>query len=66
MLPFYILHQTVMVAVSYYVVQWHLADGLKLLLIALSAFAITLAIYHFLIRPFNPIRWLFGLRPLKR
>jgi hypothetical protein len=30
-LPFYILHQTVLVAVSYYVVQWRLADGLKLL-----------------------------------
>jgi len=63
MLPFYILHQTVMVAAAYYIVRWPVADALKLLLIALAAFAATLAIYHLAIRPFDPMRVLFGLRP---
>jgi hypothetical protein len=62
-LPFYVLHQSVMLGVGYFVVQWSVADGLKLIAIALFSFVLTLAAYHFLIRPFNPARVLFGLRP---
>jgi peptidoglycan/LPS O-acetylase OafA/YrhL len=62
-LPFYILHQSVMVVVAYYAVHFPISDGPKLIVIALTAFAVTLAIYHLAIRPFNPMRVLFGLRP---
>lgn len=62
-LPFYVLHQSVMLGVGYFVVQWPVADGLKFIAIALFSFVLTLAVYHFLIRPFNPVRVLFGLRP---
>lgn len=61
-LPFYVLHQSVMVVVAYIVVRWPVPDMLKLGLIAGLSLAVILAIYHFLIRPFNPARVLFGMR----
>lgn len=61
--PFYILHQTVIVATGYYVVQWNSAIGLKLAVLILVCFITILVIYHFLIRPFVIPRILFGLKP---
>jgi hypothetical protein len=62
-LPFFVLHQSMMVTAAYAVVRQAAGDGLKVTATALLSFASTLAIYHFLIRPFNPMRLLFGLRP---
>jgi peptidoglycan/LPS O-acetylase OafA/YrhL len=62
-LPFYVLHQTVMVAVAFFVVRWPIPDALKFIVIAAFSLAIILALYQLLIRPFNPMRVLFGLRP---
>lgn len=62
-LPFYILHQTVLLVVGYYVVRWDIPDALKFVLISLSSFAIILLIYEFLIRRNNVMRFLFGLKP---
>ena len=36
--PFYILHQTVIVAIAYFVVQWDWPSGLKFAVIAVTAF----------------------------
>jgi peptidoglycan/LPS O-acetylase OafA/YrhL len=62
-LPFYILHQSVMLATGYAVIRRPIPDALKFALIATLTFTVTLGIYHFLIRPFNLMRVLFGLRP---
>jgi hypothetical protein len=61
--PFYILHQTVIVAMGYYIVQWNLLIVLKLLLLVIVCFAAIASIYHFLIRPFIVMRLLYGLKP---
>jgi len=61
--PFYILHQTVIVATGYYIVQWNSPIWLKLLVLIFVCFTTILALYHFLIRPFVIPRILFGLKP---
>jgi glucan biosynthesis protein C len=65
-LPFYILHQTVILSVGYFVVQWAIPDLLKFVIIATISFAIIMLLYEFLVRRFNVLRFLFGMRPLKR
>ena len=65
-LPFYILHQTVILCVGYFVVQWLIPDLFKWIIILVTSLAIIMAIYEFLIRPFNVMRFLFGLKPLRK
>jgi glucan biosynthesis protein C len=62
-LPFYILHQTVLLCVGYYVLRWHIPGPAKFTLISLSSFTIILLIYEFLIRRINLVRVLFGMKP---
>jgi peptidoglycan/LPS O-acetylase OafA/YrhL len=61
-LPFYILHQTVLLCVGYYVTRWEIPDAAKFVIIALSSFAIIMAIYEFVIRRANVMRALFGMK----
>jgi hypothetical protein len=63
-LPFYILHQTVLLCVGYFVVQWAIPDLLKWVTILLASFAIIMVLYEFLVRRLNVLRFLFGMRPL--
>jgi len=65
-LPFYILHQTVILCIGYFVVQWLIPDLLKWVIILVTSLAIIMAIYEWLIRPFNVMRFLFGLKPLRK
>jgi glucan biosynthesis protein C len=65
-LPFYVLHQTVLLAVGYFVVGWAIPDLLKYLVIAASSFALIMVIYEFLVRRHNLLRFLFGMKPLRR
>jgi hypothetical protein len=64
-LPFYVLHQTVLLVVGYFVVQWAIPDVLKWAIISSSSLALILLIYDRLIRPHNVLRFLFGMRPLR-
>jgi len=65
-LPFYILHQTVIIVVGYYVVQLNLDPGLKYLIIAAISFSVIMAIYDLLIKRINVLRFLFGMRRKKK
>jgi glucan biosynthesis protein C len=65
-LPFYILHQTALLSVGYFVVQWPIPDLLKWAIILLASLTSIMAIYEFLIRRFNVMRFLFGLKPLRK
>lgn len=62
-LPFYILHQTVLLAVGYYVVQWPIHDALKWAVIVLISFPLIMVIYEYLVRRWNVMRFLFGMKP---
>ena len=58
--PFYILHQTIIVIIGYYVVQTSDNEAFKYLFIMIAGLMMTLAIYHLYIRPFKLVRKLFG------
>ena len=60
--PFYILHQTIIVIIAYYVVQWDIPLEFKLFLIVADSFMVILFMYEFLIRRFKVTRVLFGLK----
>jgi fucose 4-O-acetylase-like acetyltransferase len=64
--PFYILHQTVLVAVAYFVVRWDWTSGLKFAAIAVATFALSLLIYEVAVRRWGPVRFLFGMKPRKK
>lgn len=61
--PFYLLHQPIIVVLGYFMVRWDLPDLLKALSITLSSFILSVSIYWWLIRPFNAMRILFGMKP---
>jgi peptidoglycan/LPS O-acetylase OafA/YrhL len=60
-LPFYILHQTVLLLTGYIVVQWNWSNWGKFGFIATSALFIIAVIYMLVIKPFNISRVLFGM-----
>jgi glucan biosynthesis protein C len=65
-LPFYILHQPVLLCVGFFVVRWAIPDLLKWLIIMPVSFAVIVALYEFLVRRLNVMRVLFGMKPLKQ
>ena len=64
-LPFYILHQTVIVTIGFYIMNWSAGVMVKYLIISTSSFAIIVSLYE-VIRRINWLRFLFGMRPKKR
>ena len=65
-LPFYVLHQTVIISIGFYVVQWDLGVMPKYLIIAATSFIGIIAIYELLVRRLKPLRFLFGMRLARR
>jgi glucan biosynthesis protein C len=61
-LPFYILHQTIIISIGFYVVQWNTGVGLKYLTISATSFIAIMLIYELLVRRINVLRFLFGMR----
>jgi glucan biosynthesis protein C len=62
-LAVYILHQTIVFVIGYYVVQWQTTALLKYVVISLTSLAVTLLLYEFAVRRTRVTRWLFGMRP---
>ncbi len=64
--PFYILHQTVIVILAYYIVQWDVNLWIKFPVLAVGALATSLLLYDLAVKRTNVTRFLFGMKPLKR
>ncbi len=64
-MPFYLLHQPVIIVIAYFIVQWDAGILTKLLVLVTSSFVITLGLVELLVRPFKPLRRLFGMKPRK-
>ncbi len=60
-LPFYIIHQPVIILIGYFIVQWHLPIILKYALIATISLCIVMICYQFLIKKYRILRYLFGM-----
>jgi surface polysaccharide O-acyltransferase-like enzyme len=63
-LPFYVLHETVIVAVAYVVLTWRIGAGPQYGLIVLASLAATLFLYDLGVRRTRLTRLLFGLKPI--
>ena len=65
--PFYILHQTAIITVAYYVSRSGLVSVVPSYLVVLTgSFVLSMGLYHFVIRPFGPLRFVFGMKPRPR
>jgi glucan biosynthesis protein C len=64
--PLYILHQTVIVVIGFYVVQWNTSILPKYVTILVAAVVVSTIIYDLLIKRTNVTRFLFGMRLKKK
>jgi len=65
-LPFYILHQTVMLTIGFYIIQLNLPLPAKFLIITTTSFVTIIALYDLAIRRLNVLRFLFGMKTIRR
>ena len=61
-LPFYILHQTVIVTVGYFIRDWQLAVFPKYLFLTAVSFTIIMLLYEFVAKRIGVLRFLFGMK----
>ncbi len=61
-LPFFILHQTVLLFVGYFVMSWEIHDALKWVIVFIGSFMIIILLYVLLVRKFELLRFLFGMK----
>jgi hypothetical protein len=64
-LPVYILHQTLIIVIGFYVIQWNIPVVAKYFFIIIAVFLSALAIYE-VVRRINVTRFLFGIKVRKR
>jgi len=62
-LPFYILHQTIIVTIGFYLIAWNTGVYLKYLVLCVASFGSICILYELLVRRINILRFLFGLKP---
>lgn len=60
--PFYILHQTAIIAIGYYICQLDWGIATKFWTVSILTFISCTVVYLLLIRPFNVMRFLFGVK----
>lgn len=59
--PFFFFHQPVIIFIAFYVVLWQVSLPIKIVVVVIGAFAITLGAYELFVRRINPVRALFGM-----
>jgi hypothetical protein len=62
MVPFFLLHQPVIVAIAYFVVQWDAPIIVKLPVVVVGSFIVTVGLYELVIRRVRLLRVLFGMK----
>jgi len=62
-LPFYLLHEPVIVAAAWLIVRWQAPIAGKYAALVIVSFAVTLGLYEVLVRRFRVTRLLFGMKP---
>jgi glucan biosynthesis protein C len=61
--PIYILHQVGIVVVGYFVIQLSASIAVKYVVLLLCSFVATMTVYHCIVRPLPPLRFLCGMKP---
>ena len=65
-LPFYLLHEPVIVADAWLIIRWHAPISAKYAALVMVSFAVTLILYEAVVRRFRVTRLLFGMKPRSR
>ncbi len=63
--PFYILHQTIIIVLGYYIIQFDMNILSKITLLIFTSLPLIIIIYRFLVYPFKVTRILFGMKSKK-
>ncbi|MFJ8246947.1 acyltransferase family protein [Peribacillus asahii] len=61
-MPFYVLHQPIIVFLSFFIRELSWSIPAKLIFLILTSFILIMACYHFVIRRLNILRFLFGMK----
>jgi glucan biosynthesis protein C len=61
-LPFFVLHQPVIVVLAFFVVQWDTAMLVKLVVVVLGSFVISIGLYEGIVRRIRLLRLVFGMK----
>jgi len=64
--PFYIIHQTVIVILGFYIVQYSAGILIKSISLLFLSLIICSVVCFFVVRPFNVTRYLFGLKRIDK
>jgi len=62
MVPFYLFHQPVIIIIAVFVVRWDVGIAVKLPVIVITSFLITLGFIEIVIKRIGPARALFGMK----
>jgi glucan biosynthesis protein C len=65
MLPFFVIHQPIILAIAYFVVQWNMGLLPKTLVVLVSSFGLSLGACELLIKRVGVLRRLFGIKPAR-
>jgi peptidoglycan/LPS O-acetylase OafA/YrhL len=61
-LPFFILHQTVLLGFGYFIMSWEIHDALKWAIVFTISFIVIITLYTLLVRKLDLFRFLFGMK----
>lgn len=64
--PLYILHQTVLISIGYYIIKLDWAIIPKFILLVILTFGVSILIYEIFIKKFNLMRVLFGMKSVNK
>jgi hypothetical protein len=64
-LPFFVLHQPVIIVIAYFVVQWQVDIAIKLLVVVVSSFVVTVGLYELIIKRSGLLRSVFGMKSVQ-
>jgi hypothetical protein len=59
---FFWIHHPVTFFTAFYALQWEVDLTIKMLIVLVGSFVISLGLYELLIRHINPVRALFGMK----
>ena len=61
--PIYILHNTIIIIIAFFVVEWGINIGAKYAIIVTSSFIVTVLAYDIIVKRTGITRFLFGMKP---
>jgi glucan biosynthesis protein C len=61
-LPFFVIHQPVIIVIAFFVVQWDAGIPIKLPIVVLGSFAVSIGLYELIIKRIHLLRLAFGMK----